>query len=100
MQGQQEQTITFEQKINILQNVTLFPALTVMVFLRRKIGFRFLDMIKIQIAVVLLWAYSAFSAITFGPLAGEIVFLFSLAVLIAAIIERRLRWRDIKRGIS
>lgn len=100
MQGQQEQPITFEQKINILQSITLFPALTVMVFLRRKIGFRFLDLMKIQIMVVLLWAYGTFSSITFGPAAGVIIFLFSLAVLIAAIIERRLRWREIKRGIS
>jgi hypothetical protein len=100
MQGQQEQAITFEQKINILQNITLFPALTIMVFLRRKVGFRFLDLMKIQVMVVLLWAYGAFSSITFGPSAGGIIFLFSLAVLIAAIIERRIRWRDIKRGIS
>ncbi|QBD75185.1 hypothetical protein EPA93_03925 [Ktedonosporobacter rubrisoli] len=99
MQGQQEQTFTFEQKVNILQYFTLFPALTVMVFLRRKIGYRFLDMLKIQIMVVLLWGYGIFSAIPFGPQAGTIVVLFSLAVLIAAIIERRLRWRDIKRGI-
>lgn len=99
MQGQQEQSFTFEQKVNILQYFALFPALTVMVFLRRKIGYRFLDMLKIQIMVVLLWGYGIFSAIPFGPQAGTIVVLFSLAVLIAAIIERRLRWRDIKRGI-
>src|ERR1700736_1751068 len=99
MQGQQPPT-TLDQKINIIQNLTLFPALTIMVFLRRKVGFRFLDMMKIQIMVVLLWAYGAFSSITFGPAAGSIIFLFSLAVLIAAIIERRMRWNEIKRGIS
>src|SRR5579864_314137 len=100
MQEQQQQAITFEQKINIIQNITLFPALTIMVFLRRKVGFRFLDMMKIQVMVVLLWAYGAFSTITFGPAAGGIIFLFSIAVLIAAIIERRMRWNEIKRGIS
>jgi hypothetical protein len=100
MQGQQQQAITFEQKVNILQNITLFPALTIMVFLRRKVGFRFLDLMKIQVMVVLLWAYGAFSSITFGPAAGGVIFLFSLAVLITAIIERRIRWRDIKRGVS
>src|SRR5450755_2873912 len=99
MQGQQE-AITFEQKVNILQNITLFPALTVMVFLRRKVGYRFLDMLKIQAMVVLLLAYGAFSTLSFGPTAGGMVTLFAFAVLIAAIIERRLRWRDIKRGVS
>lgn len=99
MQGQPEQTFTFEQKVNILQYFTLFPALTVMVFLRRKIGYRFLDMLKIQIMVFLLWVYGAFTSIPFGPEAGTIIVLFSLAVLTAAIIERRLRWRDLKRGI-
>jgi hypothetical protein len=98
MQGEQQAT-TLDQKINIIQNITLFPALTIVIFLRRKVGFRFLDMMKIQIMAVLLWGYAAFSSITFGPAAGAIIFLFSLAVLIAAFVERRLRWRDIKRGV-
>ncbi len=96
----QEQPITFEQKVNILQALTLFPALTTMVFLRRKVGFRFLDLLKIQVMVVLLLAYGAFSTITFGPAAGGIVSLFAFVVLILAIIERRMRWREIKQGIS
>ncbi len=100
MQGQQDQTITFEQKVNILQALTLFPALTVMVFLRRKVGYRFIDMLKIQAMFVLLLAYGAFSTLSFGPAAGGAVTLFAFAVLIAAIIERRMRWNDIKRGVS
>ncbi len=101
MQGQgQQETITFEQKVNILQNLTLFPALTIIVFLRRKVGFRFLDMLKIQAMFVLLLAYGGFCSLTFGPVAGGVIALFAWMVLIAAIIERRLRWHDIKRGVS
>ena len=44
MQSQEQQSFTFDQKVNILQNIALFPSLTVMVFLRRKIGYRFLDL--------------------------------------------------------
>jgi hypothetical protein len=94
----QDQSVTFEQKVNVLQHVTLFPALTVMVFLRRKIGYRFLDPLKIQIAVLFLWVYGAFSMFLFGPV-GSAVYVFSFVVLIAAIIERRIRWREVKRGM-
>jgi hypothetical protein len=100
MQEQQEQALTFQQKINILQYLTLFPALTVMIFLRRRIGYRFLDMLKIQFMFIALLAYGTFSTITFGPQAGGIIFLFSLAMLITAIIERRIRWNEIRRGVS
>jgi hypothetical protein len=99
MQGQQQAT-TLEQKVNIVQNLALFPALTVMVFVRRKVGYRFLDMMKIEIMVVLLWVLSAFSGAAGGALSGGIIFLFSLAVLITAFVERRLRWNEIKRGVS
>jgi hypothetical protein len=97
---EQQQVLTFQQKINILQYLTLFPALTVMIFLRRKIGYRFIDMLKIQLMFIALLAYGAFSSIAFGPQAGGIIFLFSLAMLITAIVERRIRWNEIKRGVS
>ncbi len=97
---EQQQVTTLDQKINLIQNITLLPALTIMVFLRRKVGYRFLDLMKIQIMVVLLWALSVFSGATGGPAAGAIVFLFALAVLIAAYVERGARWREIKRGVA
>jgi hypothetical protein len=95
-----QQPTTLDQKINIVQNLTLFPALISMIFLRRKLGYRFLDQMKIQIIFVLLLAYSGFSTISVGASAGAIMTLFAFAVLIAAIIQRRLRWNDIKKGVS
>ena len=97
---QQQQPTTLDQKINIVQNLALFPALISMIFLRRKLGFRFLDLMKIQIVFVLLLVYSGFSTIGGGAAAGGIMTLFAFAVLIVAIIERRLRWHDIKKGVS
>lgn len=97
---QQQQATTLEQKINLVQNITLLPSLTMIVFLRRKAGFRFLDLMKIHIMVLLLWVYAGFVSISAGAGDGTAISLFSLAVLIAAMIERRLRWNDIKHGRS
>jgi hypothetical protein len=99
-QPMQPQPTTFEQKINIVQNLALFPALISMIFLRRKLGYRFLDLMKVQIIFVLLLVYSGFSTVGGGAAAGGIMTLFAFAVLIVAIIERRLRWNDIKKGVS
>ena len=99
MEEQQGRTFTLSQKMDIIAVLASFPALTVMVFLRRKLGYRFIDMMKIQVTVLLLWGLSAFSAVA-NPRAGAAFFLFSLAVLAFAYVGRWLRWRDIKNGIA
>ena len=98
-QQQQGRTFTLSQKMDIVAVLASFPALTVMVFLRRKLGYRFIDMLKIQITVLALWVIAAFSTAA-NPAAGIAFFLFSLAVLGFAYVERWLRWRDIKNGVA
>ena len=97
---QEQRPTTLSEKMTIVAVLASFPALTVMVFLRRKLGYRFIDLMKVQIMVLLLWIAAPFSAIIGGVLSTVLLALFGLAVLAAAYIERGIRWREIKRGIS
>lgn len=99
MQAQQR-PMTLAEKADIITNLSLFPAMTIMVFLRRKLGYRFLSPIRYQVMVLLIWALGAFGTATGNVPAGVALFLFGLAVFIAASVERWLRWRDIKSGVS
>jgi hypothetical protein len=114
-----QQRTTIAEKVDIAAGLALFPAITVMVFMRRKLGYRFLSPIKLFVMFLILWAVGGVSTIvnaktqtaTYGgtsisatatsPADGLAPFIFfALAMLIVGMIERYLRWRDIKKGVS
>lgn len=133
-QATAQQATTLAQKADIVAGLALFPALTVMVFLRKKVGYRFLSPTKILGMTVLLWAlagvsvlfpsgspspssgYSGYSG--YGgnggysgipvsappsPSATSSVaplIVFAIIMLITGMVERHLRWRDIKNGVA
>lgn len=100
MQGQQQRTTTLAEKMDIVTGLALFPAMTIMVFLRRKLGYRFLSPIRYQVMVLLIWALAGFSIVSGNTASVLALSLFGLVVLILASVERYLRWRDIKQGVS
>ena len=95
MQGEQQpqQTTTLAQKMEFTASLALFPAMTVMVFLYRKLGYRFLSPVKLLIMAILLIAVGAVSGM-------QLPFtIFALVMLILGLIERRYRWTDLTMGI-
>ena len=117
---------TIAEKTDAIAGLALFPAMTVMVFIRRKIGYRFLSPVKLFVMFILLWLFAGIS--TLAPVGTHTVggqtdargytfptstvpngsptaslypiIIFALIMLIAGMIERYLRWREIKAGIS
>jgi hypothetical protein len=96
----QQQSTTISQKIEIGAGIAFTVCLPVMVFLRHKMGYRFISQPRLMIMAALLFVIATLGA--FLPIGANIYFLyiFLLAFLVLGFIERRLRWRDIKRGIS
>ena len=111
---------TLSQKADILAGLAMFPALTMMVFLRRKIGYRFLSPMKLQVMTLFILALSAVSIATAGQPAPVTVygglsvtpaapsptalatpfFVFAFAMLITGMVKRFLQWQNIKKGVS
>lgn len=101
MQSQQpHSTMTLTEKAEILASLSLFPALTMMVFLRRKVGYRFLSPLKLQAMALLLWALSGFSVFSGNTLSVVPLTLFALVMLITGMLKRRGMWWSLMRGES
>ena len=89
---------TLSEKVDLLRKIAIFPALTVMIFLRRDIGFRLLKpnwllvlaIIMIGVALVLPAA-----AAPFGPA----LIIYALAMLGWGSYQRWQRWKDITQGV-
>jgi hypothetical protein len=99
-QQQPQQHTTLAEKVETTAALALFPAMTIMVFLRRKLGYRFLDPMKILGMALVLWVLSAFSAVS-GNIASALpLTLFAVIFLIVGYAQRRTRWWDIRYGVS
>ena len=84
-----------------LQELCLFPALTVIVFMRRRVGLRLLKPIWIVRTFILLQLYAMFGvALMHGTLADvRVVQVFSVLFLLAASAHYWRSWREFNRGI-
>jgi len=130
LQQQQQQTpaqkTTLAQKADAIAGLAMFPALTLMVFTRRKVGYRFLNPTRLMIMAVLLWVLAGVSTLApvgtttvtsaTNPYTGSSqsytvpnssataslypLIIFGLLMFALGMIERYLRFRDIKRGVS
>jgi len=92
---------TIADKVDAMAMLSLFPALTVMIFLRRKLGYRFLDPIKVFVMAVLIVALPVISSnyrTNYGA-ANSLPYIFAVVMFCFAMFQRRLRWNDIKKGI-
>lgn len=94
------QATTLSQKIEIGAGIAFTVCLPIMVFLRHKMGYRFLSLPRLLIIALILFVAATFGA--FLPIGRNVwvLYLFALAFLVLGFIERNLRWGDIKKGIS
>jgi len=92
---------TIAEKVDMMAMVALFPALTVMIFLRRKLGYRFLDPMKIFVMTVLIIVFPSLNSgyrTNYGT-ASNLPYIFAVGMFCFAMFQRRLRWNDIKKGV-
>lgn len=123
-----QQKTTIAQKTAMAASVALFFATPVIILLRRKSGYRFLNPMRFffMVLVLFFWAMTAFlsgSAAAYssasvsmysgqsidvqsiaaqqmaGYVSGVAIIIFAIVVLAAGMLQRFLRWNDIKKGI-
>jgi hypothetical protein len=97
-QNQNFEDLPYDQRVRIVQAVMLFPALTLMVFIRRKVGFRLLKPTWLIVMAIILNGLSGFVA-SDGMAAHFYVAAFAIAMVALGLLQRRNRWRDICNGV-
>jgi len=98
-QSQQSQDLTLSEKMKIVQYLAIFPAITIMVFMRRKVGFRMLKPSRLIGMAFFLWFIGGLtSMIPFTKPPGVIFDKFPLLLLAVGFLQRYRRWRDLCNG--
>src|SRR5580658_2172430 len=99
-QTQQTQDLTLSEKMKIVQYLSILPAITIMVFMRRKVGFRMLKPSWLIGMAFFLWFINGICNIDFMIIhpvspAGYIFTKFPWVMLAVGFFQRYLRWRDL-----
>jgi hypothetical protein len=100
-QNQPTQELTLSEKMKIVQYLSILPAITIMVFIRRRIGFRMLKPSRLIGMAMFLWFINDLSNINFlifHP-AGFWFSEFPLVMLIFAFFQRWRRWSELCKGV-
>lgn len=108
---QPTQGTTIKQKVGIVAALALFPATTIIVFMRHKIGYRFLSPDRLFVMFVIIWLLAGIAGLQGG---GGInngayatvyairheapLFVFAIAMLIIGFVHRARRMKALKRG--
>ena len=94
-----QQELTLSEKAKIIQNLAGYPALTMMVFIRRKVGYRMLKPSRlITMAFILKFLDGLTYLIPFASPAGEIFAEFPLVMLAFGFFQRWRRWKELCNG--
>jgi hypothetical protein len=94
-----QQELTISEKMQIVQNLAAYPALTMLVFIRRKVGYRMLKPSRlITMAFILKFIDGLTHFIPFASPAGEIFEKFPLVMLAFGFVQRWERWRELCKG--
>jgi hypothetical protein len=99
-QNQPTQELTLSEKAKIVQYLALFPALSIMVFIRRKIGYRMLAPSRLFGIAMFLWFINGICNIgflIFQP-AGLLFSDFPTVMLMFGFFQRFRRWNALCRG--
>jgi hypothetical protein len=86
------------EKAKIIQALALFPAITVMVFIRTRLGFRMMKPIWLVIMTAIILVMSAVAGSVAKPFATLFV-IYALAMLGLGLYQRYLRWGDLAKGV-
>ena len=98
MPQQKYEDMTIFEKAKLIQALSLFPAITVMVFIRHKLGFRMMKPIWLVIMTVIILVVSAVAGDVAKPFASLFV-IYALAMLGLGLYQRYLRWGDLAKGV-
>jgi hypothetical protein len=99
MRPQPNQGPTFMQQYAMAKWFMQFPALTLMVFLRRDIGYRLLNPL-VLLAVFGLLAVVAILAMPGNAAAGPVgLLIFAALGFFSGIAQKIRRWRDLERNV-
>jgi len=91
--------LTLSDKMKIVQYLAIFPAITIMVFMRRKVGFRMLKPSRlITMAFILMFIDGLTNDLPFVKPAGVFFSEFPLFLLAAGFFQRWRRWKELCRG--
>jgi len=96
-QNQKFEELPWLEKINIIRALSLFPAITVMVFIRRKIGFRLMKPPVLVVLAIIMIVVAQVLPIAAAPF-GALLTIYALAMLALGLFQRRLRWNELCRG--
>jgi len=97
-QSDEPENMSLGQKAQIITNIMIYPALSVMVFLRRDIGYRMVNpkwltgvtLVEIVISLII------------HPRNGSpnALFLFAIASFAFGMVQRFKRWREVNNGVK
>lgn len=90
--------MTIFEKAKIIQALSLFPAITVMVYIRHNLGFRMMKPIWLVIMTVIILVVSAVAGNVAKPFTSLFV-IYALAMLGLGLYQRYLRWGDLAKGV-
>lgn len=96
MKTQPTQT-SLTDKMKIVQHLAVFPAITLMVFIRQKIGFRMLKPSRL-IAVAIFIMFIDGLCSTFGHQTGALFTVFPWVMLGFGFYQRHRRWKELGNG--
>jgi hypothetical protein len=98
MKNQKVEDMTWLEKVDLIRMFALFPAITVMVFIRQKVGFRLcrptwlivLTSIMLMVPVVFKTAAAPF---------GFVMPIYAITMLCLGVWHRKQRWEDFGSGV-
>lgn len=96
-QNQKFEEMTWLQRIDLIRTLSLFPAITVMVFIRRRIGFRMVRPAWIGFLAAIMLVVPAVAHQVAQPFAA-LMMAYALAMLGLGLWQRRQQWKALCSG--
>lgn len=88
--------LTIFQKVEVMQGLASYPAMTAMIFLRRNMGHRFLSPVGLFVTTFAMFVVAEYARDTAYYDALQV---FAALVLLCGLAERSLRLKEFKKGI-
>jgi hypothetical protein len=95
--NQKFEDMTWWDRINVIRTLSLFPAITVMVFIRRKLGFRMMKPTWLVVMTIIMLTIPAVAHQVAEPFAVLMV-AYALAMLGLGLWQRWQRWKELCNG--
>jgi hypothetical protein len=95
--NQKFEDMTWWDRVNFIRTLSLFPAITVMVFIRRKLGFRMMKPTWLIVLTIIMLTVTAVAHQVAQPFAVLMV-AYALAMLGLGLFQRWQRWKELCNG--